>query len=76
MKTDLVTVESEPKTQYNIQGSHERTNVRPLRTRTEKDALNLRLEGPMGLIKKVSGYVCVCVCVYFYFLSPDPLLGN
>ena len=30
--------------------------MRPLRTRTEKDALNVRLEGPTGRTKKVPGY--------------------
>ena len=31
-------------------------HVQPLRTRTEKDALNLRPEGPTGRTKKVPGY--------------------
>ena len=38
------------------QSSHLRRNVRPLRIRTEKDALNVRLEGPKGRTKKAPGY--------------------
>ena len=40
------------------QGSHLRANVRPLGIRTEKDALNVRLEGPKGRTKK--GQVVGC----------------
>ena len=36
--------------------------MHPLRTRTEKDALNVRLEGPMGRTKKMPG------CFYLIFI--------
>ena len=50
-----------------LQGSHLRTNVCPLRTKTEKDALNWCLEGPMGHTKnKLKN-------ARLFFLSPDQL---
>ena len=37
------------------QDSLQRINVRPLRTRTEKDELNSPLEGPVGRTKQLLG---------------------
>ena len=45
---------SSPVKKHNTnQGCHEHTNVRPLHTRTEKDALNFHAEGPTGCTKKI-----------------------